>query len=245
MNTFGIGNVLATGFRVWFRNLVPFLMITALFYAPLWIWTIVVMQGSSVRVSLSMVLLSGSLFPLLIDFLVSATLTYGVVMELQGRRASMGTCITAGLARFFPALGVGLLGGLCIGVASLALLIPGLIVYSMLYVAVPASVIERPGIGGALSRSSELTRGRKLQIFGLIVLIGLISFGLSTLLNMVLLPVVAGGSRTGVLAWTSYLRLFDQMITGSISATMASVAYYHLRAEKEGVSVTELAAVFD
>jgi hypothetical protein len=168
-------------------------------------------------------------------------------MELQGQRASLGACITMGLRRFFPALGVGVLAGLCIGVATIALIIPGIIVYCMLYVAMPASVVERPGVGGALSRSSELTRGHRMQIFGLILVLLLISFGLSMMVTMVL--TVATGSGRGAalerLSWTLYLQLAEQMLTGSLAATMTGVAYYYLRAEKEGTSATELAAVFD
>ena len=41
-----------------------------------------------------------------------------------------------------------------------------------------------------------------------------------------------------------YLNLAEEMLVGSITAVMASVAYYFLRAEKEGTSADELAAVF-
>ncbi|HMG24261.1 MAG TPA: hypothetical protein VK607_23160, partial [Kofleriaceae bacterium] len=41
------------------------------------------------------------------------------------------------------------------------------------------------------------------------------------------------------------INLADGMIAGSLSAVMASVAYYFLRAEKEGTSAAELAAIFD
>src|SRR5258708_7702568 len=42
---FGVGRVLGTGFAVWFRNLIPFLLITALFNAPPWIWAASVVHG--------------------------------------------------------------------------------------------------------------------------------------------------------------------------------------------------------
>jgi hypothetical protein len=41
-----------------------------------------------------------------------------------------------------------------------------------------------------------------------------------------------------------YIGLVHLLIAGSLGAVMASVAYYFLRAEKEGTSADELAAVF-
>ena len=51
----------------------------------------------------------GALLTVVLNILVSSALTYGVVMELQGRRASIGACISTGLVRFFPTLGVAIL----------------------------------------------------------------------------------------------------------------------------------------
>ena len=51
----------------------------------------------------------------LLNPFISAAVTYGVVMQLQGRRASIGTCIGVGFGRFFPVLGVTLLSTLLIG----------------------------------------------------------------------------------------------------------------------------------
>jgi len=139
--TFSVGNVLGTGFRVWFRNLLPFLLITAIIYAPPWIWAATTLQGEPSRENLRHVTLVFGLaggITWLLNIFVSAVLTYGVVMELHGQRASIGACIATGLSRFLPALGVGLLATLLICLASIALLIPGLIVLCMMYVATTA-----------------------------------------------------------------------------------------------------------
>ena len=115
--TFGIGNVLATGFRIWVKNFVPFMLITALIYSPVLIWGISSVAGATTAQSLDHAAkyLPFVLFLTLpLNILVSAALTYGVVMELQGQRASIGACISTGVVRFFPSLGVGLLSFLCI-----------------------------------------------------------------------------------------------------------------------------------
>jgi uncharacterized membrane protein len=249
--TFGIGNVLASGFRIWARNFVPFMLITALIYAPILIWGISSVQGEItperfLSVATMLQYVGGLTF--LLNVLVSAALTYGVVMELQGQRASIGACITTGLVRFFPALGTGLLSLLCIASGMILLIIPGLIIFCMLYVATQASVLERPGMLGALKRSRELTKGHKLEIFGLTFLLGLLGFGVAMLCQAVALPHLSDEAYIEEtirnLPKYMYMNLAQQMLLGSLGAVMASVAYYFLRAEKEGTSADELAAVF-
>lgn len=247
--TFGVGNVLATGFRVWFRNIIPFLLITGLFYAAPWIWVGTVVHGDptpeNLRHATSVFGIATALtWP--INIFVSAALTYGVVMELHGHRASIGSCITTGLVRFFPVLGVGILTGLCIFGGFILLIVPGIIVACMLYVATQVSVLERPGLLGALRRSRELTQGHKAEIFGLQFLLGLISIGTSVILNLATAstPHTIEEAFHG-LSRSMYISLGHEMVLGSLAAVMASVAYYLLRAEKEGTSAAELAAIFD
>jgi hypothetical protein len=250
--TFGVGNVLATGFRIWAKNFIPFMLITALIYAPVLIWGISSVQGEMdieqfLSAARTLQFIGG--LTILLNVLLSAALTYGVVMELQGERASIGACIATGLVRFFPALGTGLLTLLAMAGGLLLLIIPGVIVFCMLYVATQASVLERPGVLGALRRSRELTKGHKFEIFGLVFLLGLLGFGLGFLCRAIALPRLGDEAYLEEtmrnLPMYMYMNLAEQMIVGSISAVMASVAYYFLRAEKEGTSAAELAAVFD
>lgn len=249
MNTFSVGNVLATGFRVWLRNLGPFLLIAALFHALPWLWALSATHGMTNPEDLkhaTFAISGASILSLLVNVLVSAALTYGVVMELQGQRASFGACIATGLARFFPALGVGLLTSLCMMGGFILLVIPGVIVFCMLYVSTQVSVLERPGIGASLRRSRELTRGHRLQIFGLVLVLAIIGM----LLNWILSGVLINRATTpdevfATLSRSVYTTFVAQVVTGSLSAVMAGVAYYYLRAEKEGTSAAELAAIFD
>jgi hypothetical protein len=248
---FTVGRVLGTGFRVWAKNLIPFLVMTALIYSPLIIWGVMTVHGGVTLGNLDQVIkfsrYSAGIVALL-NILVSAALTYGVVMELQGQRASMGGCIAVGMARFFPALGVGLLSVLCIAVGVLGLVVGAFIVFCMLFVATQASVIERPGLIGALKRSRELTAGHKMQIFGLVFVLGLLASGAQRLVENVMLPTPTAANADKFLsAIPSYLYvdIARQVIITSIWAVMAAVSYVHLRNEKDGVSAAELAKVFE
>jgi hypothetical protein len=249
--TFGVGNVLSTGFRIWIKNFIPFMLITALIYSPVLIWGISGVQGEMTQdkfLSAARVLQYVGGLTMLLNILVSSALTYGVVMELQGQRASIGACITTGLVRFFPTLAVALLSILCIAGGVILLFVGSIVFACMLYVATPAAVLERPGVLGALKRSRELTKGHKLEIFGLMFLLGLLGFGVTKVCQAMALPHLG---QPGSLDETMrnlpkymYMNLGQQMVLGSLGAVMSSVAYYFLRAEKEGTSADELAAVF-
>lgn len=247
--TFGVGNVLATGFRIWFRNLIPFLLITALLYAPPWIWVAILTHGEPTAANLqaaSRGVVVALALGLPLGTLVAATLTYGVVMELHGQRASIGACITIGLARFVPALGVVLLTWLCVMVGVLALVIGSAVVFCMLYVAMPASVLERPGLVGALRRSRELTQGHKWEIFGLLFVLALINFATSFVLRgFTVSTATTVQAALDNLSRTLYVDFAHGVIVGSLGAVMSSVTYVLLRAEKEGTSAAELAKIFD
>jgi hypothetical protein len=186
---------------------------------------------------------------MLLNIFVSASLTYGVVMDLQGHRASIGSCVATGFARFFPVLGVAILSALAVAGGMIALIVPGIIIACMLYVATPASVLEKPGLIGALKRSRELTAGHKGGIFGLLLILGVLGFGANMLVQTVFLPNAGDPSHLEEtyhrIPTYMYADLTRAVIVGSISAVMAAVAYYYLRSEKEGTTADELAKVFE
>jgi hypothetical protein len=265
--TFGIATVLATGFRIWAKNVIPFLVITAVIYAPVLLWNIYALQGEMTQahlIQLVDIITYSSLLMILLTVLVSAALTYGVVKALHGQRASLGACIATGLARCFSVLGVGVLVVSCVVVATLTLgipamkmlsmlgawrpaiiagtvvlVLPALIVYGMVYVSPQVALVERTGVLGALRRSRALVSGHKLEIIGLIVGLGMMSYALQKLVAWV---TFAGIDDVGRYV---YALLAVQLIAGSISAVMASVAYAALRAEKDGTPASALAAILD
>lgn len=242
---FTIGNVLSTGLKVWFKNLIPFLLITVVIYSPLIIWGVVSVQGDLNLEKLHRIVQFSrysALLVLVLNCFVAAAITFGVVKELQGERASIGACFATGLARFLPVLGVSFLMVLCLGVGLVLLIVPFFIVMCMLYVATPASVIEKPGIVGALKRSRELTQGHKGGIFGLLVVLGVIGFVLQKIIEKTMFD---PEKFEATLRPYLYADLARQLVIGSLGAVMSAVAYYYLRSSKDGTSASELARVFE
>jgi hypothetical protein len=234
--SFGVGSVLGMSFRVYGRNFIPFTVIAALLYIPMiaWTWT------SSIEsfADLKHLMLVGALQSLLNCF-VSATVTYGVVKELQGQRAGIGACLATGFSRMLPVFGVAILVGIIVGIGSLLLIVPGIIAMCVLYVAMPASVIEKPGIMGALSRSSELTRGYRGSIFGIVLILFVLGYALSRI-ETSMFPITLETFRTYM-----YINIGTSIVLSALNAVGVAVCYSQLRTEKDGTSVDDLAKVFE
>ncbi|MEQ8766084.1 MAG: hypothetical protein RL885_19355 [Planctomycetota bacterium] len=263
---FDIGSVLSRSFSIWGRNLVPFVVLTVLLQLPLYAWNFFV-TGSVLGTldfpedptqpppaSLYGWALAGWLVTLLCTQLVTATLVYAVFKELRKQKATIGECLSQGLARLFPVIGVALVATLlptlsmmpiiALGVFApmllLLLVIPAgilfMFIYCGLWVAIPAAVVERPGVFGALSRSWELTRNNRLAIFGLMVIIMIFAALLAGLLVMVT------NALGQALAWVG---LFANIPGISLMAVLTAVTYHDLRVSKEGIGSEELASIFD
>jgi len=265
MNFFSVGEVLGSSLRIWFRNLLPFTVLATLVHLPLFIYTQVGIDLEDLN--LTKLALTGSIMAIaqiLLGVFLTATIIYGVVMELRGQHASFMASISVGLKRALPALMITFLMFLVFGLIAVVLvaiggasqsvalvllfaLVAGIIVlrlYCRWYVAVPASVVERPGIMGAFSRSTTLTDGQKASIFGMIFLVAVVSFGINKIVEMQF----DSDTPSEILRnWKT--QMFAQLVVDAIlspfGAILPAVTYVALRREKEGVVADDLAQVFE
>jgi hypothetical protein len=264
-DTYSAGRALATGLSVFFRNLIPFSILAVVISSPLIAYTYVKLDdfphGLDEYAGIKLTAIS-----LFVGILMSSTLTYGVVMTLKGHRASIGACISVGLRRFFPVLGVGILLGVMLfaiavgmflimvviplGIVSLiAILIVLGLVYAIYYVAIPASVIEQPGVSGALLRSRELTTGHRVGVFVTIAILAVSEYFVTkTVGEMILDGSTLGAGDDAIISAAKkvlWANVIITMVFAMIRGTIAAVTYYLLRSEKEGTSAEDLASVFD
>lgn len=266
--TYSAGRALSLGFKVFFRNLIPFAIIGCLLSLPYFIWVYFKLAD----LELGFFGFADDTFPykmlafgVLTQLVMTSALTYGVVMELNGSHASLGSCIAVGLKRFFPVLGVGLVMGLIffvilfiagmaifpLGIVAVigALLFIGMI-YALYYVALPSAVIERPGVAGALLRSRDLTAGHRGGIFGVIVLLAVAKYFINKWVGegMVDEQAIMEGGEEVIIALVKKIIWVDVAITtvfSILTGVIAAVTYYLLRSEKEGTSSQDLASVFE
>ena len=239
--SFRIGDVFNKTFGVFGRHFITFVILTAIAYIPQFLAVLFRLQPDSS----SGVDAKSEWFPYLLAAIIeivcaslaSAVVIYGVVQDLRGQSFSVQDCLQRALARLVPLLGVAILVGIVTGLASLLLVIPGIIVAMMYYVSQPACIAEKLGVTESMSRSAALTKGFRWQVFAILVIFGLLSsivIQVGTFITMWTGPVIAG-------LWTVAL----QVIQGAFNATLSGVIYSQLRTAKEGVDIEKIASVFE
>lgn len=126
---------------------------------------------------------------------------------------------------------------LLVGLASILLIVPGLILFTMWFVATPVCVVERLGPNASMRRSTQLTKGHRWKVFGLILLLVIISAVVSPLIEFGLAAISTTLSLVGTLIWNG--------IWGAFYAIAVVVTYHDLRVAKEGINIEQIASVFD
>ena len=239
---FRVGRVLSSAFSLLFRNLPQFGMLSAIASLP---YLAILLGDRADVMDVAAAESFGSrgyflqlfLNPIL-TALCQSMVIFGVFQAMRGRPFLISESLSKGLARFFPVLGTAVLSSLAIGLATLALVVPGLIVTCMLYVALPVCVVEQRGVNDSLGRSSDLTKGFRWQIFGLTFLLGICILVMSVVIGALL---ALFGNST-VITIGGYLW---ETLSRAILALVAVVAYHELRVAKEGVDIDHIASVFD
>jgi hypothetical protein len=234
------------GFKATFANFIPFLVIFVICNLPSFLWELAETDFDPQPQTAYSETVSDAglgyrfvqrLVSLLLGIVAQAALVYGTVQYLSGRIIPLGQCLAMGFSRLFPVLGVAIVTGIVIGIGFLCLIIPGLILMCVLYVAVPAAVMEGRGVGASLSRSAELTRGNRWPIFGAWI----VMVAIATVAGMAIMLVF--GSVSFFLGWL--LAWGINILFNMVSAVINGVAYARLRESKEGLDMAKLAQVFD
>src|SRR5262249_13714251 len=112
----------------------------------------------------------------LILMLAFSTLGQSIILhaafqDVRRRPARLAESLNVSLRRFWPAIGLVLVGGLLTLLALFLLFVPGAILYAMWFVGLPVCIIERLGPWTSLRRSEELTKGHRWKLFGLALLL--------------------------------------------------------------------------
>lgn len=234
---FRVGRVLSRTFSVLSRNLLPFCVVTAIAYLPSLV--ILAEQGKPMQTGRVFLLIGiGAILGIVLNALSEAIVLFGAFEDMRGRPVNLAASARVGLSRLLPVIGVALLVGLFTGIAAILLLIPAFIVMTMLFVAMPACIVELLGPMDSLRRSRELTKGHRWAIFGLWFLVAIVVAIGSKLAGVV-------GSLIGGVSVSLLFSLIWGALAGAFNAIMVVVAYHDLRVAKEGVDTDKIASVFD
>lgn len=244
---FSAGAVLGKGFAICAKSFPSLLLLVALVYAPLLIYKGIELSGEEPFLDRTTIW-AELIARLFLGFAATAAVIYAVFQRLRGERATLWDSLRIVLVRIPPVVGAAILQvipvavalvvtGMLVAIHPVAGVFGGLsvaYVYCMLWMMIPAVVVERAGPFAALKRSTALTHGTQLRIFLILLVVYAIRFG------VVYLLVAQTRGDTAVI-----LGLAATLVLGALEATMNAVAYHDLRRAKEGTGIDELLSVFD
>jgi len=230
-----IGQVFSRSFDILFRNLVKFVALNAIVFLPLLAYQLVFQRTLGGGQATNAI---GGLLGFVLAFVAQAAALYGAFQQMRQKPFEIGESLQKGLRRLGPVVGTAICAGLGTMFGFILLIVPGLILLTMWYVALPACVLENVGPFEALSRSAFLTKGNRWKVFGIAVVIGILAMIASFVLTAVL------GFAIGWIGIIVASYLSDVLIY-SFGSVVVAVVYHDLRVAKEGVDVERIVAVFE
>ena len=256
VTAFSVGDIIKTSFAVYFNNLPVFIPLAFIAFVPVFL-VVLIPDSSSVNSPFlldpnaddpqaamgklgTFYLVTGREFlvAMLCTIWLQAGHAFGVVRHLRGGNTGFAETFVQSVRMLGPALLVAVVVGVGVGIGTLLFFVPGIIIALIWWVAVPAAVVERSGLG-ALRRSAELTRGFKGQIFGL----ALIMFLFHMVAVMVVTMVASAMTKDAVVIFI--LQEACVIVMSGILATAISVTYHDLRVLREGVDTRAISQVFE
>jgi hypothetical protein len=196
--------------------------------------------------------LSLVLFLLLVvlSTVAQAVVLYGAFQVMRGQPINLVESAKIGLRRFFPIVGLAISLVVALMLATILLIVPGVILYLMWFVATPACVVEQLGPFASMGRSRELTRGHRWKILGMLLLLFIPAIIVGAIIAAVVFSLVGVDgivAVSGVLSTTvaQVAGLVWNAIWTAFFAILVVVAYHDLRVAKEGIDTDQIAAVFE
>jgi hypothetical protein len=257
------GRVLARSLAIWARHFVAFFVATFVIYLPASAGLVLLSSGV-IDLSPAAAMMSEGLLGLLFGMLAAGAVAQAVFAQLEGEDLGIGWVLGRGLRRVPSQLGVVFLLTLLVGgIAALLFLVVGVLaamlslasrmlgivafvplvvtplvaLMSIYWVAVPAAVAEHVSPVAALRRSARLTRGERLPIAALVLLVCGVGFGLDWLCT--------GASAQIIPPALLALRVFVTLAVSALAATVSAVTYNDLRQLRDNVSSAQLARAVD
>ena len=222
---FGIGAVVHTTARLFASKAGVFLGLSLIGVVPAWLATAPmawVGEEDSGLALLALALAQAGLTALGFGW-SQASIVYYVVRTLRAESPTIGDTVERTLPKIPQVLAAYLLANLAVGLGLLLLVVPGIVLWLMFWVAAPVAAIEG-GVVSALRRSHELTNGHKWPLLGVVAL----------LLLLIFLFVLA---LVGAIAWVAPSSYVVQLVAPGIAqaviwavwGVVSGASYYHLR----------------
>lgn len=245
LKQYSFGQTIGKGFNLYFDNFIPIALLSLICQIPMLLYayyqkTMIFDTTHQFGSFLAGVVTMG--INVTLEAVLSAFIVYLVAKKYLEGSLDMSRCQPAQKTSFFslilPVIGLALLVGLLTGVGFMACIIPGVIVSLGLCVSTEVLVVEGRGVSESISRSWNLTKGRRGDIFGLLFISGLILCGLVFPVMIIL------GLLNLEPLLSEYLRILITAMITPFQACIIVVIYFNLRIEKEGFNIEHLVQQF-
>lgn len=190
-----------------------------------------------------------SLVTILLACIVQGALVRATLDAADARKATFGETAAFGIRVALPLIGVALIVGLSLLVGLVILVVPGVIIGVIWSVAAPALVAERLGVFTALGRSASLTKGARWRVFGLILILAVLFWMISSVLGGVMISAYgfagyASLAQQGMPLWFLAINSVISSAWNTIWGVMLTSLYIELRDFKDGPGADKLADIF-
>ena len=230
-------------FHLYKNNFLVFVGITAI---PQLIVLVLQLTGSAMMLGSQVLgLLFTALVAGLANFIaveISQAATVLAVSDIHlDKRASIGTAYAAAKASLGRVIGISLGVGLCVGIGFIFLIIPGVYLALIWSLAIPVTVLEGGGFGESTSRSKTLTSGSLGRIFVVLLLVGILTFVVTFIIEFplgIVTAVLGQSYLSGTTALAHSMQAIGTFLSTSLVSPLATIAltliYYDQRVRKEG-----------
>ncbi|MGI8825577.1 MAG: hypothetical protein ACR2JC_08020 [Chloroflexota bacterium] len=190
--------------------------------------------------------IAGSLVTDLLAFLFSQLITGSLAIAISRRYLDESVTIeqayaTVGVTTFLSLLGGVILYALIVAVGFVFLIIPGIYLSIRLAFYPQGIVIERLGIFQAFARSGHLVKGTWWRVFGILIVLYLLTLFLELVAVALATKLVsAGGSGPHIVG--TIISAVVAILVQPVLLTGLTLLYYDLRIRKEGFDIEHLAS---
>lgn len=243
--TFRVGHVLGQGTALYLSRFGSFTAVAAILMAPsVLISVFLIPAGRDWQTVAGRI---GILLPLdlILATMTATAIAFGASRVLHGETAGIGECFGRMFARLHAVIVIAFFFWPAVAIAFACLIFPIFIIMRMLWLAPPATAIDRTGPMESLSRSMELTDDNSGGVTAVLAII----VGVRIVTWLVLFGLWYALDSLGSGWWFAALAVLDGVIAAIFNAWVGGVsasAYHELvRIHRRLDGVEDVAKVFD
>ena len=250
-----IGNVLSRAFSTWFDHFFGFLVLALVLTLPILPLELMpVFSGAGAEGGLGNILGGlGGILRSVAGYLLTGVVVLTVFQSLKGESGTIMESITSVKSKLLSIIGAAILISIILGLGFLACIIPGIYLALILVAVIPVIVVEDKGIFDAFSRSNELTKGNRLQIFFIylfyffiVIFVLAITIGFTTVIfgfgiGEAPAELAAEGdlSAASIILASLFSHLTDALVM-PLQATLTTIVYHDLRQQKDQIQTGDM-----